>query len=104
MKALGSLLGRGRPGEQAEFAAAFVIGAMNQVLQNNLHLAPTDARAQSFFHHTITIGVSHGAIAGQIQQAANELLAAANTKIQTTGGAGTSIKKILTRPMTSPSP
>lgn len=104
MKALGSLLGQGRPGERAEFSAAFVVGAMNQVLEKNLRLAPVDARAQTFFRQTITIGVAHGAIAGLIQQSADELIAAANTKLQTTGATGTRIKKILTRPMTSPSP
>ena len=104
MKSIGGLLQRGRPGERAEFSATFVIGAMNAVLQAALQLEPGDARAISYRQGTIVIGVSHGAVAGLVQQSASELITTANKKISTSGGAEGTIKKILTRPQTPPSP
>lgn len=100
MKGIGDLLSRGRPGERAEFSAAFVVGAMNDVLQNTLQFSTIDAKAISFKNGTITIGVSHGAVAGMVQQSAQELLDAANKKMQTNGLPANGITKILTRPMT----
>lgn len=100
MKGIGDLLSRGRPGERAEFSAAFVVGAMNDVLQNTLQLSAIDAKAISFKNSTIVIGVSHGAVAGLIQQSAQELLEAANKKTQARGLPANGITKILTRPMT----
>jgi len=99
MKGIGDLLSRGRPGERAEFSAAFVVGAMNDVLQNSLQLTNSDAKAISYKNGTITIGVSHGAVAGLIQQSAQEILEAANKKMQASGLPANGITKILTRPM-----
>lgn len=104
MKTIGGLLSRGRPGERAEFSAAFIVGAMNAALQNTAQLSAADARAISFRHGTVVVGVSHGAVAGRIQQLSEQLLLATNTKLQASGKAPDTITKIVTRPMTSPSP
>ncbi len=103
MKSLGGLLRRGRPGERGEFSATFVVGAMNDALQAVLQLSSDDARATSFRQGIVTIGASHGAVAGLIQQSVAELLRAANEKIRASGGGPETITKILTRPQASPS-
>lgn len=104
MKPIGGLLSRGRPGERAEFSAAFVIGAMNEALQKVMGISDADARAISFRQGTIIVGVSHGAVAGLVQQAVEKILTAANAKIKTSGHNHTTIAQIITRPMTPPSP
>ncbi len=104
MKAIGGLLRNGRFGEHAEFSAAFVIGAVNSAIGSILQLPPSTARATSYKHGAVTIAVAHGAIGGQIQQVAGEILIEANKKILASGNNQETIKKIFTRPLSQPSP
>ena len=102
MKSIGGLLRRGRPGEQREFSAAFILGATNDALLQIVQLQPADARANSFMHGTVMIGVSHGAVAGLIQQSSVQLIEAINKKLQASGGGPETVQKIVTRPTESP--
>ena len=97
MKSIGGLLRRGRPGEQQEFSAAFVIGAVNDALRTVVHIELADARATSFSRGNVVIGVSHGAVAGNIQRSAAAILEHANKKIAAVGGSSRSITNIVTR-------
>jgi hypothetical protein len=102
MKSIGGLLHRGRPGEQRVFAAAFVVGAVNEALRAIVRLEPGDAAASSFARGEVVIGVSHGAVAGMIQRAAEKIISQANEKISAAGGTNKTILKIVTRPQPPP--
>jgi len=104
MRAIGGILRRGRGGEQPVFAAAFVVGAVNDALSVALRLGPGDARAVSFSKGVVVVGVSHGAVAGTIQQAAETILAQANRKISSAGGSEKTVIKIITRLQPPPLP
>lgn len=102
MKPIGGLLRHGRPGERREFAAAFVVGAVNDALRTVAQINPTDARATSFAHGVAMIGVSHGAVAGNVQRSAAEIIHWANNKIHAAGGGDQTITRIVTRPQPIP--
>lgn len=99
MKSIGGLLHRGRPGEQRVFAAAFVVGAVNEALKNVLKFESNDALAISFSRGEVVVGVSHGAVAGTVQRSAEKIITQANKKISAAGGANTTVTKIFTRPL-----
>ena len=99
MKSIGGLLHCGRPGEQRVFAAAFVVGAVNEALQIVLQLEPRDAQASSFARGEAVVSVSHGAVAGIVQRSAEKIIKQANKKIASAGGADTTVTKIFTRPL-----
>lgn len=104
MKAIGRLLHRGRPGERREFAAAFVVGAINDAIDEVLSFKPKDARAISFLQGTAVVGVSHGAVAGSVDQSAAEIIERTNKKIATVGGPDKTVIRIVTRPLPPPLP
>lgn len=104
MKAIGGLLHRGRPGEQREFAAAFVVGVINDAIVDVLGFEPKDARAISFLRGTAVVGVSHGAIAGSVDQAATEIIERTNKKIAAAAGPAKTVTRIVTRPQPPPLP
>lgn len=97
MKPIGRLLRRGRLGEQRVFAAAFVMGAVNEAIRTIMRLEPSDATASSFARGEVVVGVSHGAVAGMIQQAAEKIINQANEKIFAAGGTNETVTKIVTR-------
>lgn len=68
-------------GEGVEFSAASVLAALNDVLRR--HGFPTEqAQAVSLSHRRARIKVSHGAIAGRLQQNAEHIIEDANTLIR----------------------
>ena len=84
MEPIGGLLHR-RPSETAAFSAAFVVGVMNRILQEEIQLGERDARAISFNNGKIVIGVSHGTVAGRIQQQAERIIEASNAALKKLG-------------------
>lgn len=70
-----------RPDQGQVFSAAMVVGVVNRILTEQANLEEHDARATSFRHGTITIVVSHSAIAGRLQQQAQRIITQANTNL-----------------------
>ena len=78
MDSVGKLLQHTGP-DQATHTAALVVATVNAVLQERVGVLVRDARATSFQQGTIRIHVSHGAVAGQLNQRAEEILELCST-------------------------
>lgn len=68
-------------GEGAEFTAAAVVAAINDVLRR-YGFTTTQARATSVTHRRAKIVVNHGAIGGRLRQRAENVLEDANTLLR----------------------
>lgn len=97
MEPLGRLLRR-RPGNDgASFVAAMVVETCNSVIHDLLHLTEADARATSFRDGVIRAVVSHGAVAGLLQQRSTEICAEIDARLAKHGPAQNVVKRITTR-------
>ncbi len=96
MDSVGKLLQHTGP-DQATHTAALVVATVNAVLQERVGVLVRDARATSFQQGTIRIHVSHGAVAGQLNQRAEEILELCNNSLARLGASRFRIQRIQTR-------
>lgn len=84
MDRLSGLLHR-RPSEGGAFTAAFVVATINRVLLEEFQFDVQDARATSFRNGSVVIRVSHGAVAGRIQQQSTAIVTQSNARLERLG-------------------
>lgn len=97
MDSVGRLLRSNRGQEQEEFNAAWVVQAVNEVVYATTGIDPADARAISVRRGETTIEVSHSAIAGRLQQSADQIIKAVNNKLRKVGGPRSPVHRLVTR-------
>lgn len=97
MESLGRLLQRGQGDDQEARTAALVVSIATKAIQSVTKFAAADAKAVSVNNGTITVVVSHGAVAGRIQRAAPDICDFINQHVRASGGPSPRVQRIVTR-------
>ena len=97
MYQVGRLFQSSRGQEQEEFTAAWVVQLVNEAVYATTGIDLADARAVSVRRGETTIVVSHSAIAGHLQQSADQIIEAVNNKLRKVGGPRSPVRRLITR-------